>query len=251
MRKLLYEFLKDNIRIKIFMSIVLLISMTVIACNMDKVAEKESESESQREVEQNGKVVVIDPGHGGSDPGKVGVNGAKEKDVNLAIAKELAEILLENGFQVVLTRTEDGVLSSGEKFSKVGDLNARCKTINDTYATNQDCVLISIHQNSFTQESVHGAQCFYYQRSEQSRQLAEVVQKYLNENINTEKAKSAKPNDSYYMLINSKCPGVIIECGFLSNYEEEVKLTDANYQKEMANIIKDCLKEYFNVEAGE
>lgn len=168
--------------------------------------------------------------------------------MNLAISQALYQVLTENGFQVVMTRTEDVALSSGDKFSKVGDLNERCRIINDTYAANKDCVMISIHQNSFTQQSVHGAQCFYYQRSQESTQLAEIVQNYLNEKVNTEKAKSAKPNDSYYMLINSDCPGVIIECGFLSNPEEADKLIDAEYQKELAETINQCLKEYFHVE---
>lgn len=247
MLKTLCNFLKNNARLEIFMSIMLLISVTAIACNMDKVVEKESQTEAEKEIKMNGKAVVIDPGHGGADPGKVGLSGTKEKDINLGIAKELGNVLMKNGYKVVMTRTEDVVLSSGEKFSKVGDLNARCKTINDTYAANQECVLISIHQNSFTQQSVHGAQCFYYQRSEKSKQLAEIIQKHLNERINTEKAKKEKPNDSYYMLINSKCPGVIVECGFLSNSEEEAKLSSPEYQKELAEIFKTCLDEYFQV----
>lgn len=246
MIKSIYEFIKDNAKLEIFMSVILLIAVTAIACNMDKVAEKESENATEKK--SNGKVVVIDAGHGGTDPGKVGVNGAKEKDINLAIAKALQVVLENDGFQVVMTRTTDRFLNEGEKFSKVGDLNARCQIINNTYATNKDCVMISIHQNSFTSESVHGAQCFYYQRSEPSKQLAEIVQNKLNENINIEKAKKAKPNDSYYMLINSKCPGVIIECGFLSNNAETEKLVTAEYQSKLAEIIKECLKEYFGVE---
>lgn len=246
MLKTIYEFLKDNAKLEIFMSIILLVSVTAIACNMDKVAEKEMEKETEKK--SNGKVVVIDAGHGGTDPGKVGVNGAKEKDVNLAIAKALQKVLVEDGFQVVMTRTDDVILNEGAKFSKVGDLNARCKTINDTYAANEDCVLISIHQNSFTSESVHGAQSFYYQRSEDSKRLGEIVQNYFNDRINTEKPKKAKPNDSYYMLINSKCPGVIIECGFLSNNTEAAKLVTEEYQGNLAEIIKESLKEYFGVE---
>lgn len=248
MFKTIYGFLKDNARLEIFMSIILLISVTVIACNMDKVAEKESELVTEKKTKSNGKVVVIDAGHGGTDPGKVGVNGAKEKDVNLAIAKALQKVLQDDGFQVVMTRTEDVILNEGRKFSKVGDLNARCKTINDTYDVNSECVLISIHQNSFTSESVHGAQCFYYQRSENSKRLGEIVQNQLNDKINTENPKKAKPNDSYYMLINSKCPGAIIECGFLSNNAEAAKLVTSEYQNNLANIIKDGLKEYFGVE---
>lgn len=248
MLKFIYGFLKENAKMELFMAMVLLISVTAIACNMEKVVERQPESESVREIKQNGKTVVIDPGHGGKDPGKVGVNGAKEKDVNLAIAKELEKVLIGNGFNVVLTRKEDIDLSGGGKFSKIGDLNARCKIINDTYLENPDTILISIHQNSFTTESVHGAQSFYYQRSENSRRLADVIQEQLNAGINTDKAKNPKPNDSYYMLINSKCPGLIIECGFLSNQEESAKLIDSEYQKKMSNIICNGIKEYFNVE---
>lgn len=246
MIRTIYEFLKDNVKMEIFMSIIFLTSVTAIACNMDKMAEKESEITTERKL--NGKVVVIDAGHGGTDPGKIGVNGANEKDVNLSIAKVLQKVLQDSGFYVVMTRTEDKFLNEGAKFSKIGDLNARCNIINDTYATNENCVMISIHQNSFTSESVHGAQCFYYQRSEPGRRLGKIIQNKLNARINTEKPKKAKPNDSYYMLINSKCPGVIIECGFLSNNAEAAKLVTPEYQQILAEIINECLKEYFDVE---
>lgn len=226
MLKNLCEFLKNNARLEIFMSVILLVSVTAIACNVDKVVEKQNKYESERKAKQNkdienkgkakfnGKTIVIDPGHGGKDPGKIGINGAKEKDVNLAISKELEQILNDNGFKVVMTRTQDKALSGEGKFSKIGDLNARCKIINDTYASAPETVLISIHQNSFTSESVHGAQSFYYKSSENSKRLAEIIQGKMNNNINTDKAKITKENNSYYMLINSKCPGIIIECGF-------------------------------------
>jgi N-acetylmuramoyl-L-alanine amidase len=246
MVKNLCEFFRDNARLEVFMSIVLLVAVTAIACNMDKVAEKESQVE--KETKLNGKTIIIDAGHGGDDPGKIGINGAKEKDVNLSISNALRKVLTEKGFGVAMTRTEDVILSGEGKFSKVGDLNARCRTINDTYAANENSVMISIHQNSYTQESVHGAQCFYYQRSEDSKQLAETVQKYLNEEINTDKAKAEKPNDSYYMLINSNCPALIIECGFLSNAEESEKLIEPEYQQKLAEVITKGLMVYFDVE---
>lgn len=247
MLKTIYDFLKNNAKLEIFMSVVLLLAVTAIACNMDKVVE-EKESESYKEkVKWNGKTVVIDPGHGGKDPGKVGVNGAKEKDVNLRIAFALGNELIKSGYKVVMTRTIDQAVGSAERFSKIGDLNARCKIINDTYTSNENSLMISIHQNSFAQQSVHGAQSFYYQRSEKSRQLAEIIQNRLNEEINAPKQKKAKPNDSYYMLINSKCPGAIVECGFLSNPEEAAKLINEEYQKKLAEIIKVCLDEYFGV----
>lgn len=237
--------LKNKIKINMVMSVVLLMSMTIIACNMDKVATVEMEKENKNVKTKNGKVIVIDPGHGGDDPGKVGVSGVKEKDVNLAISKCLKDALENNGFDVVLTRDKDEILNEGGKFSKVGDLNKRCSIINNTYQINSNCIMISIHQNSFTSESVKGAQSFFYEKSENSKKLGTILQNHLNKNINTEKEKAAKPNNSYYMLINSKCPGIIIECGFLSNKSEEFSLSKAEYQKKMAEIICAGIKEYF------
>lgn len=231
-------------KMEIFMSAVLLLAVTLVACNMDKVAEVESKK--CIESEKRDKVVVIDPGHGGEDPGKVGVNKAKEKDVNLEISKELRSVLIKAGFDVVMTRENDESLGAGDRFSKIGDLNKRCEIINNTYVENNNCVLISIHQNSFTQESVHGAQSFYYQRSEESKRLAELVQQELNVGINTEKEKKEKPNDSYYMLINSKCPGIIVECGFLSNNKEAANLVDEKYQKEISKILCRGIVKYFD-----
>lgn len=229
------------------MSIVLLVSVTAIACNMEKVIEKK-EPETTIIETKNGKMVVIDPGHGGPDPGKVGTNGAKEKDVNLAIGKVLKEVLEENGFEVAMTRSEDGVLEAGSKFSKVADLNKRCEIVNKAFEKNNQCIMISLHQNSFTQESVHGAQCFYFQRSENSKSLGEKMQEELNQTVNIEKAKKAKPNDSYYILINSKCPGIIVECGFLSNNVEAEKLMDGKYQRKLAKTICKGIKNYFGIE---
>ena len=199
------------------MSVVLLVSMTIIACNMDKVATVEMEKENKNVKTKNGKVVVIDPGHGGDDPGKVGVNGTKEKDVNLAISKCLKKVLEDNGFDVVM----------------------------NTYQINSNSIMISIHQNSFTNPNVKGAQSFFYEKSEKSKKLGLILQNHLNKKINTEKEKAAKPNNSYYMLINSKCPGTIIECGFLSNPSEEESLSKEEYQKKLAEIICTGIKEYF------
>ena len=232
--------LKKAKKLEIFMSVVLLIAVTSIACNMDKVIETENESKTAQAKKTNGKVVVIDPGHGGADPGKVGINGAKEKDVNLAIAKVLRTVLEDKGFEVAMTRTEDKVLGNSSKFSKIGDLNGRCEIINN-------CIMISLHQNSFTQESVHGAQTFYFQRSEKSKSLGEAVQQELNKEVNKEKEKKAKPNDSYYILINSKCPGIIVECGFLSNFTEAGKLVDESYQMQLAEILCSGIMNYFDI----
>ena len=228
------------------MAIILLVSVTAIACNMEKVVKEPTKEKGEVVTTKkiNGKTVVIDPGHGGDDPGKIGVNKEKEKDVNLAISKKLFQVLNEQGYKVVLTRSEDVVLGDGDKFSKISDLNKRCEIINNAYEENNKCIMVSIHQNSFTQTSVHGAQSFYFQRSEQSKLLGETLQKILNEKVN-EKEKKAKPNDSYYILINSKCPGIIVECGFLSNSDEATKLTNETYQKELAEILSEGISTYF------
>ena len=209
------------------MAIILLVSVTAIACNMEKVVKEPTKENGEVVTTKNfnGKTVVIDPGHGGDDPGKIGVNKEKEKDVNLAISKKLFQVLNEQGYKVVLTRSEDVVLGDGDKFSKISDLNKRCEIVNNAY----------------------GAQSFYFQRSEQSKLLGETLQKILNEKVN-EKEKKAKPNDSYYILINSKCPGIIVECGFLSNSDEATKLTNETYQKELAEILSEGISTYFNMQ---
>ena len=231
------------------MAVILLVSVTAIACNMEKVVKEPAKEKGEVVTTKklNGRTVVIDPGHGGDDPGKIGVNKEKEKDVNLAIGKKLFQVLSEQGYKVVLTRSEDVVFGDGEKFSKISDLNKRCEIVNNSYEENSKCIMVSIHQNSFTQTSVHGAQSFYFQRSEQSKLLGETLQKILNEKVN-EKEKKAKPNDSYYILINSKCPGIIVECGFLSNSEEAAKLTNETYQKELAEILCEGISTYFNLQ---
>ena len=231
------------------MAIILLVSVTAIACNMEKVVKEPTKEKGEVVTTKkfNGKTVVIDPGHGGDDPGKIGVNKEKEKDVNLAISKKLFQVLNEQGYKAVLTRSEDVVLGDGDKFSKISDLNKRCEIINNAYEENNKCIMVSIHQNSFTQTSVHGAQSFYFQRSEQSKLLGETLQKILNEKVN-DKEKKAKPNDSYYILINSKCPGIIVECGFLSNSDEATKLTNETYQKELAEILSEGISTYFNMQ---
>ena len=109
--------------------------------------------------------------------------------------------------------------------------------------------MISIHQNSFTNPNVKGAQSFFYEKSEKSKKLGLILQNHLNKKINTEKEKAAKPNNSYYMLINSKCPGTIIECGFLSNSQEAELLSDAEYQQKVAVAISKGIENYLNEEA--
>lgn len=154
--------------------------------------------------------------------------------------------ITEKGINVVMTRDTDTSLKENGRFSKIGDLNGRCSIINKAYDNNNKCVLISVHQNSFTGQPVHGAQVFYYQKSAQSMKLAKIMQEKFNKDVNMEKAKNEKPNDSYYMLINSKCPGIIVECGFLSNPEEADNLNNSDYQRQLGDILCRGIMDYFS-----
>ncbi len=175
--------------------------------------------------------VVIDPGHGGVDPGKVGVNDVYEKEINLKIALLLKEILEQNDCRVLLTRESDmGLYQEGDSNKKMADLRKRCEIINDSDAD----VIVSIHQNSFFQESSKGAQVFYQSTSQEGKRLAEIMQRQLISSLDESNRRVAKANDDYYMLKNTEGVMVIVECGFLSNQEEARRLTEHTYQRQVA-----------------
>lgn len=180
------------------------------------------------------KVVVIDPGHGGEDPGKVGIDGSLEKEINLSIARKLKELLETEGIKVYLTRESDsGLYKDSDTNKKLADMKARCKIIDECNAD----IVVSIHQNSYSQESVSGAQVFYYQYSEEGKKLAAMIQAELKNGLDTENTREAKSDSTYYMLLHTPCPTVIVECGFLSNSNEAALLNDEEYQEKIATAI--------------
>lgn len=192
------------------------------------------------------KIIVIDPGHGGFDPGKVGVNEILEKDINLKISLLLRELLEKDGFEVVMTRTEDcGLYNSTDSNKKRTDMQKRVEIINSSNAV----LAVSIHQNSFQQESSKGAQVFYHNVSDKGKVLGETLQETIKTVIADGNHRMAKSNDSYYMLRKTQCPLVIVECGFLSNYGEAKLLTEDDYQKKMAGAIRDGIKIYLEQNA--
>lgn len=180
-------------------------------------------------------VIVVDSGHGGSDSGKIGANQKEEKDINLQIAQKVQKKLKEQQIDVVMTReNEDGL---GD--SKVEDLKARVELINQS----QPALAISIHQNSYPEESIHGAQVFYYTHSKEGEEAAKLLQQTLLE-VDPENHRQAKANDTYYMLKKTERPLVIIECGFLSNQKEAELLCDDAYQEKIAAAIVKGVTEY-------
>lgn len=193
-------------------------------------------------VKEEPLVVVIDAGHGGNDPGKVSADGVLEKDINLQIALCLKEELENMGFTVVMTRDTDICLAvEGATNKKNSDMKNRVELIDDV---SPDC-MISIHQNSFTDQSVSGAQVFYYSQSEDSKVLADNIQNKIVELVDSSNERKIKAGDDYYILRKTSCPGVIVECGFLSCPAEAAKLSDEEYQRKIAVAIATAINQSY------
>ena len=175
--------------------------------------------------------IVIDCGHGGIDPGKVGIDGSYEKDINLSIGLLLRDILEQKHCKVIMTRDSDtGLYQEGDANKKVADLRRRVEVMNQEDVD----VVLSIHQNSFTGESSRGAQVFFYSGSEKGEELAKILQDALIQSVDQENHRQAKANTDYYVLRNTRNTTVIAECGFLSNAEEAKKLQEKAYQRQIA-----------------
>lgn len=188
-------------------------------------------------------VVVIDSGHGGYDPGKIGVDGSLEKDINLQIAKKLKAYLEASDVQVVMTREDDrGLYEEGDAHKKMADMRNRCALISQA----KPALVVSIHQNSYHEEAIFGGQVFYYKSSEKGKKLAELIQKRFDFVLGEKNRRLAKPNGNYYLLLHVKEPIVIVECGFLSNWAEAKALGTESYQERLAWTIHMGIMEYLN-----
>lgn len=197
---------------------------------------------SKQKEEKKNQVVVIDPGHGGNDPGKVGVSGTLEKDINLQIAEKVKMLLEAENVKVVLTRDSDnGLYQENDRNKKVSDMRARCALITELNPS----AVVSIHQNSYHESSVKGGQCFYHTSSKEAEKLAELIQEQFRK-MDTTNKRQIQSNSSYYLLKKTSVPTVIAECGFLSNREEEAKLNQESYQEELAWGIHLAILKYLN-----
>jgi len=184
------------------------------------------------------KQVVIDAGHGGGDPGAIGVNGANEKDINLKISIYLRDILIANGYEVIMTRETD-ISIHDEKHTKTSkiktsDLKNRLKLIE----SHPDAIAVLIHQNEFTSKKSCGAQMFYGRKNEESIALAQSIQDAFVKNIQPDNNREIKKSTKdVYIINNAKNPIVLVECGFISNPNEADLLVDEEYQKKVAFTI--------------
>ncbi len=234
---------EDQSRVlKLVMAGILLFSMFVVAREGAAYVFSEKIRASVSEEGKDQVCVVIDAGHGGADPGKVGINDALEKDINLEIALILKKFLEAEDIRVVMTREdENGLYDEGASNKKVQDMKRRLAIIEEADPE----LVVSIHQNSYHEEYVKGAQVFFYQTSERSRVLADILQEQLAL-LDPENKRQAKGNDSYYLLKKTGKPIVIVECGFLSNSEEAGRLITPVYQERLAWNIHMGIMKYLN-----
>ncbi|MDQ0203504.1 N-acetylmuramoyl-L-alanine amidase family protein [Pectinatus haikarae] len=189
-----------------------------------------------------GHVIVIDPGHGGSDSGAVGPDGIMEKNVTLAVAKKVYNILVNNGATVIMTRTVDKDVYAPNA-SAVQELQARVNV--GEYTKNTD-IFLSVHANSFTSPSANGTETYYYQSSSQGEKLASLIQ--------DEMVKSSGLNDrgiaaaNFYVLKHTSMPSALVELAFISNYREEGLLNADDFQEMMAEAICRAISRYFQAD---
>lgn len=189
--------------------------------------------------------ILIDAGHGGQDGGAV-CNGVLEKDINLPISHDAEDLISLLGFEVTMTREDDNFIGEeGEnvKQRKLNDMKTRL----EMYNSDENNVIISIHQNKFSDSSAHGSQIFYSPNDENSKLLAQNIKYSVNSLLQTGLDRECKvAGDGIYLLKNTKQPAVIVECGFISNFEECQKLKSDEYQKQMAFAISTGLLDFYN-----
>lgn len=197
-------------------------------------------------VDNSDKVILIDPGHGGIDGGAQSKTGTIEKNINLQIALKLRDNLEEKGYKVYMTRDEDeGLYQKGNtiKEKKREDLNRRVEMKKET-----DCdIFISIHQNMFPQSKCYGAQV-WYASNDNSYNLATVVQDSIKESVNDNNKRVAKAAAEAYLILRDKyeCASILVECGFLSNPDEEARLKSDEHQNLIVEGISNGIDKYFD-----
>lgn len=189
-------------------------------------------------------IIVIDPGHGGVDGGAISCTGIAESHINLQIGLTLREVFHFLGYSTKMIRTEDiSVYREGDTIArkKMSDLKERVKMVEQT----EKPVLLSIHQNQFSDRRYSGAQVFYAD-TQGSQVLAKALQRSFVTQLNPGSRRQEKKCSGIYLMEHISCPGVLIECGFLSNPEEEAKLRSKEYQQKLSCVIGATVAEYLS-----
>lgn len=189
--------------------------------------------------------VIVDAGHGGEDGGAIAVDNSNEKDYNLQIALKLCDILKLNGYNVIMTRTEDimtcddGLTTIRER--KVSDIKNRFSLIEN----NPDAIFISIHQNKYSDSAQHGTQVFYSGNNEKSKRLADILQNEIVGAVQPDNKRTTKKSGKeIYLLYHAESTAVLVECGFISNWEDLNKLKTDDYKTQLAILIAEGIYKF-------
>lgn len=229
-------------RIELTMACLLLVCFYLLSRQAAVISVNQTERGTQKAASP---LILVDAGHGGSDPGMIGVGGLEEKGINLSISLLLRDTLEKSGYSVIMTREEDeGLYDSSAANKKAQDMQRRIAMIRE----HMPVLSVSIHQNSYHDAGVHGPQVFYYESSVEGKKLAEAVQSSLNDLLEVDRPRKVKGNTSYYLLKRSSGTLVIVECGFLTNPEEAQKLQTKEYQEKVAAAVSEGIRTYLNAQ---
>ena len=229
-------FSKKRIEIIISCVIVALFVFSIQISNNKNTKDVKNTNETKSTIETtatpaSGKTIVLDAGHGVPDEGAESSNGTTEAETNLKIALKVQNLLEQSGCNVILTRSDENAIYDLDKNTlrekKISDIHNRVKIGNESSAD----VFVSIHLNKIPQSQYYGWQCFYKPNDEQSIKLAKQIQENLNKSIQKENKRVAMKLDTVYIMKHVEIPISIVECGFLSNPEECLKLSEKEYQK--------------------
>ena len=219
------------------------LAAVLTAIGMQSAAQTTSQAYAAAAALEAPYTIIIDAGHGGEDGGATSVSGVLESQVNLEIAQKTDALLMLLGFQTKMVRDSDTAIydasASTIREKKISDLKNRVQLVNET----PNALLLSIHQNTYSDSRYAGAQVFYGASGE-SRQLAERTQETLRQLLDTENNRKAKPAETVYLMQNVQCTAILVECGFLSNEAEDLKLQSASYQKKLALAFGSALNDW-------
>ena len=229
---------------KRILSCLLIVSLILLVCNL-KIREKTSALTTSTTI-IDVPTLVIDAGHGGQDCGTIATDGTYESNINLAISYKLRDFLVSFGFEVVMTRLDDNLIGDNSldtiRARKRSDVNKRLEIIENT----ENAVLISVHQNYFTDSKYYGVQVFYSGNNAGSKVLAQKVQESVVALIQKENKRQIKQSGKEIWLLDKvKTPAIMVECGFLSNQNELTKLKDDAYQNDIAFMISMGILNYY------
>ena len=231
--------MKRKLTLKYIYILTILATLSIVSLSNRVVTAVAQNFPPEREI-----VFIIDPGHGGMDGGATSCTGKLESAINLEISLRLRDLLHFMGYQTQMIRTDDSsVYTEGETIAaqKMSDLKERVRICNET----KGAILVGIHQNTFSESRYSGAQVFY-SATKNSEALAKTLQKNLISTLNPGSNRNAKRASNIYLMEHISCTGILIECGFLSNPEEEAKLCSAEFQKQLCCVIASTLTVFFD-----